>query len=81
MTYSEKIKQGEFIQIRRGREWALIQPFPEYNENNERTDWSATKVTWIYGTGKTGTDRCICPLDVLDSQLQAHVDHGWKIIK
>lgn len=81
MTYSEKIKHGEFIQIRRGREWASIRPFPEYDENYERLNWSATKVTWIYGTGNTGTDRCICPMDVLDSQLQAHIEHGWVIAK
>ena len=28
-----------------------------------------------------GNNRTISPMDVVDSQLMAHVDHGWKIIR
>jgi hypothetical protein len=79
MTHASTLKQGGFIRLCRGHEWIVIQPMPEYDENNECADWSTTRVVWLYGHhGCVGGDRCICDMAVLDSQLQAHLEHGWE---
>ena len=81
MDYSERIKQGGFVKMRRGDDWVSVMAAPAYDQNNECCGNSSTEVLWIYGTGKTGNGRTIAPMDVVNSQLMAHVDHGWKIIK
>ena len=80
MTYANKIKKGECIKARRGDEWLSIQAAPDFDQNNEFCGNSTTEAMWVYGTGKVGNGRTIAPIDVVDSQLKAHVDHGWKVV-
>ena len=67
--------------MRRGNDWVSVMAAPAYDQNNECCGNSSTEVLWIYGTGKVGNNRTISPMDVVDRQLMAHVDQGWKIIK
>ena len=81
MTFSDSVKQGDHVQLRKGREWLSITACFEYDDNNEAMGYSSTKALWVYGKNKTGTDRCIRDMDVLNSQLQAHLEHGWELVK
>ena len=38
---------------------------------------NAHQVLWLYGEGKVGNGRCVCPLEVLESQVEAHQGKGW----
>ena len=55
------------IKATRGNEWLVIE---QLNEN---------EALWLYGEGVTGNGRSVCPLNVLESQLKAHEEHGWKV--
>ena len=81
MTFSDRIKQGDHVQLRRGREWLSIFACFEYDDNNEATGYSRTEALWIYGKGKIGTNRSMCDIGVLNNQLQAHMEHGWELVK
>tara|TARA_Y100000004_G_C8856390_1_gene387044 strand:+ start:591 stop:842 length:252 start_codon:yes stop_codon:yes gene_type:complete len=80
MTYANKIKQGHCVYARRGDEWLLIKAAAESDENNNYKGQSDKEALWLYGTGNVGNGRTIAPMDVVDSQLMAHVDHGWKVV-
>ena len=81
MTYADRIRQGHCVMARRGDEWLSIQPRTKLDENNEFSGNSDTEALWLYGTGKVGNGRRIAPMAVVDSQLAAHIDHGWQIVE
>ena len=53
------------INLKRGNEWISIQQL------------NTRQVLWLYGEGKVGNGRCVCPLEVLESQVEAHQGKGW----
>ena len=32
---------------------------------------------WLYGKGVVGNGRCVSPINVKESQIQAHISKGW----
>jgi len=54
------------ITLTRGEEWLSVFSMSNPDE-----------VLWLYGTGKVGTHRAVCPAAVLTSQLDAHRSKGW----
>ena len=54
------------ITLTRGNEWLSVLALDNPDQ-----------VLWLYGTGKVGTNRSICPRSVLTSQLDAHRSKGW----
>lgn len=59
---------GEFIKAVRGDEWLSIQRLDDEH------------ALWLYGKGVVGDGRKVAPLSVVQSQLQAHCDHGWTVV-
>jgi len=39
---------------------------------------NSSQVLWLYGEGKVGKGRHVCPRDVMASQVKAHIDRGWS---
>ncbi len=58
------------IFLRRGEEWASIQSCAEGDPDY---------VLWLYGEGKVGNNRSVCPRAVMSSQIAAHMSKGWEI--
>jgi len=56
------------IYLRRGEEWASIQPLDDED------------VLWLYGEGKVGNNRSVCPRAVMSSQIAAHMSKVWEIV-
>ena len=56
------------LYLRRDDEWASIQPLDEED------------VLWLYGEGKVGNGRSVCPRAVMSSQIAAHISKGWEIV-
>ena len=56
------------IYLRRGEEWASIQPLDEED------------VLWLYGEGKVGNNSSVPPRAVMSSQIAAHMSKGWEIV-
>ena len=59
------------IYLRRGEEWASIQPCAEGDPDY---------VLWLYGQGKVGNSSSVCPRAVMSSQIAAHMSKGWEIV-
>ena len=58
------------IYLRRGDEWATIQPFAEED------------VLWLYGEGElsNGRGHGVCPRALMTSNLADHLSKGWEIV-
>lgn len=76
-NFKSIIENGDFIRLNRGKEWVVIQACYDYDDNNEASGLSNEKVTWMYGNGVVGKGCSVHPMAVVDSQIQAHIEHGW----
>lgn len=59
------------IFLRRGEEWASIQPYDEVFDDY---------VIWLYGEGKVGNGRSVSTRAVMSSQIAAHMSKGWQLV-
>ena len=56
------------IILHRGDEWCTIQ------------DLDSESCLWLYGEGKVGNGRSVSPISVKETQVEAHVSKGWKVV-
>ena len=56
------------ITLQRGDEWCTIQ------------DLDSEDCLWLYGVGVEGNGRCVSPIKVKGSQVEAHLSKGWVLV-